>query len=1259
MRWILTHLCVAVVAVALASSLHAQAQPVAAAPSDELVERRALDMPARLVVVGESLPRALTRLYHTSGVPISFSPSRLPSDVRVTCRCESLSVEAALVIILRSTGFRFRELEGHVLIYDAPLHPEMGRWPPPAQRGSLAKANTTTRPTPKARELHLTGVVVDAVTGRAIAGARVTAGGADSSVETDQRGHFLLQGVKTGAVTLRAERAGYHPAARTVDVDSFDTDNNGGDDVMRIPIVLLGLLALGAPDVAVAQQTGSIAGSVTSETNRPLSGVEITLAEGSRTAITGTDGRFMLTGVPAGEHVIRARYLGYAVAEVAVRVVAGEMAVTELRMRPQALELDRLVVTGYGTQVRRQLSGAIASVSGDEITLRGAPTVTVSYALQGQAAGVWVVTNSGIPGAGASVRVRGTNSIDANSEPLYVVDGVPATTGTRSDDPTQSPLNTINPNEIESIDILKDAAATAIYGARGANGVILITTRRGQPGVDRFTIESSYGVQRISKQIPVLNARQFRELRNEALVNVGQEPFYANVNVPTHDYPAMMLRSGPQQNHNLTFGGGDDRTRYLLAANYMSQDGIVRGTDFARYTGRVNLDRHINARLRMGTSISMARTRLNLSEVETGELAGNSRGMIAAMIFDPAQAPRDEDGNWVRRAVLGEFINNPLATVSDLINQRNETRLLWNLFGEFNVLPDVQFRTSVGGNLFDYFSPRYAPRSIYQGFAQKGVANIWQGRVTELLNENLLTYRTDGVGPGNMSLLGGFTLQTNQADHNSMSAENFLVDATLWNAIHAGADNRAIGSNSEEWALLSWLGRANYNLFDRYMLTATARYDGSSRFGVENKWAFFPSASLAWMVSDESFMQGQTMFNSLKLRTSYGMTGNQPNALYASLAGLGTTESSIGGQRNVVFVPGSRAPNPDLRWETTRQFNTGVDLAVLNDRVNVSVDVYSGRTDDLLLQVSMPFTSGFATQLRNVGSLQNRGAELELQTVNVETPRFGWRSRLNVSGNRNKVLAIGDDHEYLLLGPPGTTRGWAWTVGGASHIVKPGHPLGSFYGYQLAGLWRQGDVCDLTDPRATLDCVPGELRFIDQNGDGRISEEDRTIIGNAEPRFYGGFSNSFTYGAFSLDASMNFSYGNDVINAPNAFGLNSTGQLNERAEVLNRWTPTNTNTDIPRANANRRAWLHSNLVEDGSFLRLQSLTLGYQLPAGMLPGTHEARLYVTGQNLFTMTGYSGFDPEVNSLGGDPRTRGVDIGAYPRARTWNFGVRATF
>ena len=1028
---------------------------------------------------------------------------------------------------------------------------------------------------------------------------------------------------------------------------------------MRTSILVAVMLLLAAPGTVLSQTTGTITGVVLSETDRPLSGVEVTLADAPQGTVTGTNGRFRITGVPVGERTVRAKILGYGTHEETVTVIGGETVEVTFRLQPQALELERVVVTGYGTQVKRELSGAVASIDGEDLLTPAAPTVTVGTSLQGKAAGVAVVTNSGIPGAGASVRVRGTNSIGTNSEPLYVIDGVPATQGTTSDDPTQNPLNTINPNDIASIDILKDASATAIYGARGANGVILITTRRGRPGTDQFRLESSYGVQTISKTIDVLNARQYRELRNEALTNVGSPAEYSELDVESYDYPERLLRgSAPQQNHSLSFTGGDEKTRYLISTNYMTQDGIVWGTGFERYSGRINLDRDISDRFRAGTSLSFARSKLDLSEVETGELAGNSRGMIAAMAFDPATAPTNAEGEWVQQATLGEFMINPVATVSELVNRRNETRFLWNLFGEFDILDNLQFRSSVGGTLFDYFNPRYAPRTIYQGSAGNGVANIWQGRETELLNENLLSFRAQGVGPGDLSMLGGFTYQTNDSDGTSMGAEDFLVDATLWNNIGAGANNVTVGSYASEWTLLSWLARANYNVMNRYMFTVTGRYDGSSKFGAENKWAFFPSGSAAWILSEEEFMEDQTLFDELKLRLSYGITGNQPILTYASLAGLATTEASIGDTRTVVFVPGGRAANPDLQWETTRQFNAGVDVGMLNNRLTVSLDVYTGETEDLLLLVPLPFTSGFQEQLQNVGSIENRGVELEIQTVNLETANLSWRSSFNLAANRNEVLSLGTGQERLLIGE-GDTRGWSWAVGGTSHVVQPGEPLGSFFGYQVDGLFQQGDTCNLTNPRPFVDCIPGELRFVDTNGDGEITPDDRTVIGNAEPTFYGGFSNAFTYGPFSVDAFINFSYGNEVINAPNVFAMSATGQLNERVEVLDRWTPDNTDTDIPRANAQRRAVLHSNLVEDGSFLRLQSLTLGYDLPAGIVPGTSQARVYLTGQNLITLTGYSGFDPEVNSLGGDPRTRGVDIGAYPRARTYNFGVSVTF
>ncbi len=1027
---------------------------------------------------------------------------------------------------------------------------------------------------------------------------------------------------------------------------------------MRRLLSLTALFLLWTGDVTAQEVTGTIVGTVRDEASGgAIDNAEVWL-DGTRFhTISRDDGRFLMVGVMPGTYTVRVSRIGFAAGELAVTVVAGETTEVAFDLTVQAINLDAIVATGYGSASRRELTGAVSSISGDDVAVPAAPTLTVSNALQGRAAGVHVLTASGLPGAGASVRVRGTNSITANSEPLYVVDGVPVVQGTASTDPTQNPLVTINPNDIASVEILKDASATAIYGARGANGVILVTTKGGGEDGNVITVESSYGTQQISKDIDVLTARQYRELRNEAMANVGQAPQYTPEEVfdaSTTNYPSLLVRDAPQQNHAITFSGIEGVTKYLVSANLMEQDGIIRGTDFQRYSGRVNLERNFTDSFRGGTNFSVSRVRHNLSQVEAGQLAGNSRGMLAAMVYDPALPVRDESGNYIRRAVLGEFIDNPVATVNELVDQRNETRFIGSIFGEYAPISGLRVSNRFAVNSWDAYNPYYAPSSIQQGFLTNGSANIWQGRSTELLNESLVNYERNGVGPGDLALLGGFTYQDSDFDFTNVGAADFLVEDPMWNSLQGGAQRPTVSSGTSEWTLVSYFTRANYNLSDRYLLTVTGRYDGSSRFGENNKWAFFPSAALAWRVIDEGFMQGQSVFDDLKLRVSYGKTGNQAVDPYNSLAGMEVTENAIGSVNTIAFAPGSRSPNPDLKWETTTQHNVGLDMSFLGGRLSTALDVYRATTDDLLLLVNMPFTSGFADQLRNIGSVKNTGIELSVNSVNVRAGAFSWQTSFNVAANRNEVTSI-DARDFI---ESGADR-WGWAVGGNSHVIMPGEPLGAIYGYNVLGLWQPGDTCDVAEPRPTLDCVPGELHIEDVNGDGRIDPDDRTIIGHAEPDFYGGFNNSFTYGPFTLDAFMTFSVGNDVVNASNAFLMNSTGQMNERAEVLDRWTPENTDTDIPRANANRRTLLYSTLVEDGTFLRLQSLTLTYQLPESLLRGARSGRIYVTGQNLFTLTDYTGYDPEVNSLNGSPSARGLDVGAYPRARIWNVGVSVSF
>jgi TonB-linked SusC/RagA family outer membrane protein len=816
---------------------------------------------------------------------------------------------------------------------------------------------------------------------------------------------------------------------------------------------------------------------------------------------------------------------------------------------------------------------------------------------------------------------------------------------------------TINTADIESIQILKDASATAIYGSRGANGVILISTKGGGEAGNVVTVESSYGMQTLAKQIDVLNAQQYRELRNEAMTNVGLSPQYSAAEVSgvtSTDYPSLIVQDAAQQNHSITFSGAGGGTQYLISANMMDQEGIIIGTGFERYSGRINLERNFSERFRAGTNLSISRIKHDISEVENSSLAGDSRGMLGAMVYDPATPVYDEEGNYIKRSVLGEFMNNPVATVNELIERRNETRMVGSLFAELSLTDELRISNRLGVNSWNAYNPRYAPSKIYQGSLTNGSANIWQGNSLELLNETLLNFEKNGVGPGDLTFLGGFTYQESDYDFTNIGAADFLVEDPMWNSVQGGAQRPTVSSGGSDWTLLSYLARANYNLWDRYLVTVTGRYDGTSVFGENNKWAFFPSAALAWRMIDEDFMADQDFFDDLKIRVSYGLTGNQAVGPYNSLAGMEVTENAIGSVNTIAFAPGSRSPNPDLKWETTSQFNLGMDMSFLDNRVSVAADVYTANTEDLLLVVNMPWTSGFADQLRNVGSVKNKGVELAINTLNMQTGKFSWSSTLNLAANRNEVVAI-DDRDFIETG----ADRWGWAVGGNSHLIKPGEPLGAIYGYNVMGLWQPGETCDLTDPRPTLDCEPGELHIEDVNGDGRINPDDRTIIGHADPDFYGGFNNSFSYGPVTLDAFMTFSVGNDVVNASNAFLMNATGQLNERAEVLDRWTPNNTDTDIPRANANRRTLLYSTLVEDGTYLRLSTLTLGYALPESLLRGARSGRVYVTGQNIFTLTDYSGFDPEVNSLNGSPSARGLDVGAYPRARVWNFGVSITF
>jgi TonB-linked SusC/RagA family outer membrane protein len=685
------------------------------------------------------------------------------------------------------------------------------------------------------------------------------------------------------------------------------------------------------------------------------------------------------------------------------------------------------------------------------------------------------------------------------------------------------------------------------------------------------------------------------------------------------------------------------------------QKGIIINSDFMRYGARVNLEREMTKRLRGGANISMTRSQQGLNRTENGGIGAGANGILGAMNFDPTIAPRNATGAWNLKATLGEQLDNPVANALEIQNPRRVSRLLGSAFGDYAFSDALTFRTTLGTNFATERTPEFRPRASPAGAAAQGWASVYSNQGVELTNENTVDYRRSLFG-SNLGLLGGFSIQKSSFEDQYAEAQTFPNDAFSFNNLGAGKTRSGIGTNAVDWTILSYFSRATYSIRDKYLFTLTGRADGSSRFAINNKWAFFPSAAFAWRAINEDFMKRHPKFSDLKFRVSYGVTGNQAINEYQSLARLSTVFVPVGKNNEVVsLAPSGGAANPNLKWETQNQINAGVDAGFLDDRILVSLDGYQSRTHDLLLDVPLPRSSGFSSQLQNVGSVRNRGVELSVTTVNAASNRFSWRSTINVSANRNSVLDLGG-RPFI---DPGTSR-YGFFIGNmSSHIVRVGEPLGSFYGFQVKNIFQQGDACTLSAPRAGVDCVPGEYNVLDANGDGKIDQADRVILGTAEPKFYGGFTNAFSAGAWSLDAFINFSQGNKAANIGRTWTELATGFLNESDRVLNRWTPANTGATIPRANNARPRWLYSPMVEDASFIRLQNVTLGYRLPKlGFVP-VEAARLYVTGQNLFVLTHYTGFDPEVNGIGGDPRLPGVDVGAYPRARTWNTGLTVTF
>ncbi|OOG18977.1 hypothetical protein BWD42_03200 [Sphingobacterium sp. CZ-UAM] len=1012
--------------------------------------------------------------------------------------------------------------------------------------------------------------------------------------------------------------------------------------VLSYAILILLVLYTFVPVLAQQPQpiiNASLIGTVIDGTTKePIEGVTIQLEAVTHSVKTDRNGKFQFVTGQKLPFTLILTFVGYQKKRV---VVNTSPAVIELS--PSSEDLEEVVVVGYGTQKRRDLTGAVASLPEN---LLKQPVSSLDQTLKGGIAGVQVTQTSGQPGGGVSIRIRGGASIQGGNEPLYVIDGFPVynqteSTGVGSGTPV-NPLASINPADIESIEVLKDAAATAIYGSRGANGVILVTTKKGKAGHVQLNYDGSIGTQTVLKKIDVLKARDFAILRNDALYDanpsLGPNQYRKQSELDQlgegTDWQKAAFRTGRIQNHQLSLSGGAEKVQYFLGANYFDQEGVILNTDFRRLGFRSNINANPFDRLQVGANLSINKTNAQIAPA----------GIVNALLIMPPTATIYEpNGTYTLRNPFENIFANPIATLKETTNTSNGLRVLGTSFAQYRILQGLQAKVLFGVDLNNRDDKFYLPSYIYEGAGSKGEASLGNLNGNSWLNENTLTY-TGVIGQHNFNALLGFTQQENKNEVFSAGAQNFVTDDLLFNSLQSGSTLTRPSSDTYNWVLHSYLARVNYNYSNKYYVSASIRRDGSSRFGANNKWGNFPSLAFSWRIINEPFFkQAFPAIDDFKIRTSFGTTGNQEIGQYQSLSTLYSLNYLFG--NNVVTgFASQRVPNKNLGWETTFQYDAGFDLSLLKNRLQFTADYYYKKTKDLLLNVEIPWTSGYATSLQNFGSVSNQGLEFGLKSKNLQG-NFSWNTDLNISFNRNKVLTIGEGATSYITG---------------NYIIKVGEPLGTFYGTVIDGILQLGEESSKGVLTGNANPKAGDRVYKDINGDGQFTTaNDRTIIGNAQPDFIFGISNTLSYKGFDLSFLIQGTVGNDLLNINRQNLEMFTGQQNASIDALKRWTTSNPSQLYPRAKLDPAPVFSNQFVESGSFARLKSLQFGYNFPKEWLKNAHitNLNLYLAAQNLLTWTNYRGFDPEVTS--GSNVQIGTDAGIYPAAKSISIGLSLTF
>ena len=1022
--------------------------------------------------------------------------------------------------------------------------------------------------------------------------------------------------------------------------------------------------------ISLNAQESTIKGTIVDETDTPLIGATIQVKGTSTGAITDFDGNFILK-LKKGA-TISISYIGYKPQEVKY---TGQASIN-LKMVPDNQALDEVVVVGYGAMKRSDLTGSVASVASKDI--EGFKASSVAGALGGQIAGVQITSTDGTPGAGFNINIRGVGTLTGDSSPLYIVDGFEVDN-----------IDNISNSDIESIEILKDASSSAIYGARAANGVVLITTKSGKTGKPIITYNGSASYRKISKTLDVLSPYEFVKLQGEVNSSYtnsyykdknddGSIPKYRTlddyIGVDGVDWQAETFNPTWSQDHNVTITGGTNDTKYNASFSRYIENGIFNNSGFDRTTAKLRFNHKLTKNITFDATVNYAQT--NSKGVGTSADSGRFNMLAQILSARPTGGLKLTDDELLHSAIDPEMLEtgeslaqvNPVIQTQSVTNDKRAEMWSGNASITWQIRKGLTFKTAgtynTTNNRTDVFYKDGSKEAYRNGEQPYGRTQM--GRDVRWTNYNNLTWKQK-IKKHNYDIMLGHEISYRGTEYLLGEAMGFPTNNQGNDNLTLGSTPSRVESSLTDKTLLSFFARGNYNYDNRYLLTATIRADGSTVFSAKNKWGFFPSFSAAWRVSEEAFMKDIHWISNFKVRLGWGTVGNDRISNYLSLDLYTANKYGVGSNTTTVLTP-KQLKNSNLKWEGSTTTNLGLDLGFFDNRLNVTADFFIKNTKDLLLAQSLAQETGFDSQMQNVGKIRNKGIELSFNSTNIQTRDFTWQSNFNISFIKNTLESLASGVESMY-----TRTGFDSNFTEYDYIATVGQSLGLIYGYEFDGIYQSSDFYITPDGKQVLKSgitnnarygtvKPGVVKYKDQDGDGVITTADRTIIGNAMPKWYGGFTNTFNYKGIDLSFMLQFNYGNDIYNATRLYATQTrSGRRNMLAEVTDRWSPTNASNKVPSQDGYISNDVYSRFVEDGSFLRLKNITLGYSLPHKWIRNIHvsKLRVYATAQNLFCITGYSGYDPEVNSASNNPMTPGLDWGAYPKSRVFTFGIDLQF